>query len=1453
MNPKPSRSKLESGSRRDDIERSKLENRASNKKAALKHENDSIESEEEEVDEDTYEKDSFIVESDEESDFGDDEEEEKPRLKKRPKKREDDRLDSEDEDLIREFQAGNRRLKKIKSKTDNERTDVKAEDYKVNQRDREFIADRPRRSERGRNLSDRDEMADEQAEPDSDRSQVDMHKIFGPQDLAQHYETPADKHIISTDIPERLQARFKYRDLPKNQELIDETKWIMDKIASRHGLMATEAQELQVKILKILEFLRLSHYEIMYIWHHKRHEFTSKSKEFGTLYELNLGDLWYIFQLDIDWDDLYKKKASVRKMLDILKTKINIHNSIYELFENSYDEKVIDYTYEYAEHHIKKYFDDDEYYSMLEKTVSFKKLKKRNFSREIVKFGLNTVAESITLLDQQLAENIQANKQVHIPPSLDEKPDIIAGKIIKPDVSYLSNPVETVSTICEYIAREYFYHPIIRKYLRKMYNDRVLVSSEPKDKGKSMTVYDYYYPAKHINEKKPTSISKELWLLMLEAESKDLITIKFDFGSESKKKKSEIIGRLKGLVMFDTRRKDHSGFSINDMWDVVREEILSKLVNNYVLTYFQIQIRKELTEAAETFLIGLCTDYFKDLINMKPYKENGEVKVLSCDSDENDKAVFCIVNEEGYLQDYIVLNNIMKKPRDFDHSQKILYQNAIKELEGFIKKHMPNVIVVAPKNIRSQSLKIELNNIREQIYEASGVEKPFVMWGNLKIARIFAKSEVSQRYLKDYPELVKEAVSMARYIQNPLSETLNLWDDDLEKNLLLYLSFHPLQPMVNKKILKDRLEIVLLEIVNRKGVDINQCIRQPHLDKQLQFICGLGPRKAKTLIERIKTEVGAVKRRSELSKTFLDINVYTNAAGFLKINEKLDSKTAERPDASYDWLDFTRIHPEYYKIAIKIAREALEDSVSAESAILIKVFQNDLLLQALDLQDYAKHLSDQHNANMKVLIELIEEEFKRPFYDHRHSFVTKFNKEEIFYSLSNESPSNFREESIISLKILSIDDKGMKAITDNGLIGLISNEDIRDNAYDVSSHELKRTFPIGTYVKGKVKSINFENVRARFSLKNEDLTNHKDFLRKNAVLSKYGLNEGLDYIIDRDTDFPILSMEGSRKLGRFVPRRINHPHFRNIGLTMAQEYLSERLNGEFVFRPSSKGTDYINLTWKLYEDIMAHVPIKEGYKTSKDEISAKLTIHKQDFESLDDIIESYIKPCNMHIKGIVSESKFLKNNIDFVKSTLVEEKKVNSSRIPYYFSFTNEYPQFVVLSYILNKLNVKHELIKIKPDGLHFHEICFPSLSHIIKFFKERLKTPEYQRYLDQLPKIELGTRARQEKERAKAEVKQEYAGSKRSRHRNDESESLERYKHKKEYRSHHKDTDRSSRRRQRSHSESSQDRRRSKREHKEHNQVKTEHNTGQYFHNTHNEKTKVDYDDFNVKFEDAN
>lgn len=126
--------------------------------------------------------------------------------------------------------------------------------------------------------------------------------------------------------------------------------------------------------------------------------------------------------------------------------------------------------------------------------------------------------------------------------------------------------------------------------------------------------------------------------------------------------------------------------------------------------------------------------------------------------------------------------------------------------------------------------------------------KPFVVFSNIKIPPIFARSKYSNKYLKDFSIPFKELISAARYMQSPLAETLNLWSENEEENALLKINFHPSQEQLSLKKLSNHFEMIIMEVVNKCGVDINTCLKYDHLSSPLQFICGLGPRKAKFLL-----------------------------------------------------------------------------------------------------------------------------------------------------------------------------------------------------------------------------------------------------------------------------------------------------------------------------------------------------------------------------------------------------------------------------------------------------------------------------------------------------------------------------------------------------------------------------------------------------------------------------
>lgn len=88
-------------------------------------------------------------------------------------------------------------------------------------------------------------------------------------------------------------------------------------------------------------------------------------------------------------------------------------------------------------------------------------------------------------------------------------------------------------------------------------------------------------------------------------------------------------------------------------------------------------------------------------------------------------------------------------------------------------------------------------------------------------------------------------------------------------------------------------------------------------------------------------------------------------------------------------------------------------------------------------------------------------------------------------------------------------------------------------------------------MKVKVKKLNFESVKILFTLKEEALNNHKEFLTRNQIFERYNLVKDNSFLIVKEEDYPVLQIEGKAHLNRFKNRKINHPHFKNLGVNTA--------------------------------------------------------------------------------------------------------------------------------------------------------------------------------------------------------------------------------------------------------------------------------------------------------------
>jgi transcription elongation factor SPT6 len=68
----------------------------------------------------------------------------------------------------------------------------------------------------------------------------------------------------------------------------------------------------------------------------------------------------------------------------------------------------------------------------------------------------------------------------------------------------------------------------------------------------------------------------------------------------------------------------------------------------------------------------------------------------------------------------------------------------------------------------------------------------------------------------------------------------------------------------------------------------------------------------------------------------------------------------------------------------------------------------------------------------------------------------------------------------------------------------------------------------------------------------------------------------------------VVSNTESRKLvqrpkRKQIQRLINHPLFHQFTVEQAERYLAEKPPGDFIYRPSSRGVNYLTISWKFYK------------------------------------------------------------------------------------------------------------------------------------------------------------------------------------------------------------------------------------------------------------------------------
>lgn len=172
----------------------------------------------------------------------------------------------------------------------------------------------------------------------------------------------------------------------------------------------------------------------------------------------------------------------------------------------------------------------------------------------------------------------------------------------------------------------------------------------------------------------------------------------------------------------------------------------------------------------------------------------------------NSMTTVAVVNKYGSLECHKDFLHLIKpRPRrggpqgrmgGSDDTEMKKHEEAKKQFKDILSKYKVDLIVVCADSLEARILKQSLtdfakykidNNesngdedddkIKESDYKVAQV-----IWGRPEIPKLFAASHQSNKLLKNQPSVLKKAICLARYEQDPMNEILNLWSPIMSEN-----------------------------------------------------------------------------------------------------------------------------------------------------------------------------------------------------------------------------------------------------------------------------------------------------------------------------------------------------------------------------------------------------------------------------------------------------------------------------------------------------------------------------------------------------------------------------------------------------------------------------------------------------------------------------------------------
>ncbi|KAL0339825.1 UNVERIFIED_CONTAM: Transcription elongation factor SPT6 [Sesamum radiatum] len=1105
---------------------------------------------------------------------------------------------------------------------------------------------------------------------------------FDPSILSEKYMTGKDDQIREIDVPERMQISEESTGHPPTDEISIkmETEWIYNQLVS--GIMplfnkssATNEEvddELKRHIARFLELMHVQKLDVPFIAMYRKEEILSLLKDPNEP-EADIENdpnqkptlkwhkvLWTIQDLDQKWLLLQKRKSALQSY-----------------YNKRFEEEA------------RRVYDET----------------RLNLNRQL----FESITRSLKAADSE-RERMDELEDAK------ETPEEMAS-------NFTCAMFETPQAVLKG-ARHMLLRLAVRKHVRSIFMDNAVVSTNPTPEGKTaIDSFHQFAGVKWLRDKPLTRFDDAQWLLIQKAEEEKLLQVTIKLPE----------------VVLDKLISDSNDYYLSDgvsksaqLWNEQRKLILHDAFYNFLLPSMEKEARSLLTSRAKTWLIWEYGKLFWDKVSVSPYQrkendigsdEDSAPRVMACCWGPGKPATtFVMLDSAGEVLDVLHAGSLNLRGQSVNEQQR--KKNDQQRVQKFMMDHQPHVVVLGAANLSCTRLKEDIYEIIFKMVEDNPrdvgheMDNLNIVYGDESLPHLYENSRISVDQLPSQEGIIRRAVALGRYLQNPLAMVATLCGPARE---ILSWKLNPLENFLTPDEKYGMIEQVMVDVTNQVGLDLNLATSHEWLFAPLQFISGLGPRKAASL-QRSLVRAGAIFTRKDLLTSHgLGKKVFINAVGFLRVRRSgLTSSSSQ----FIDLLDDTRIHPESYSLAQDLAKDiyredgnddANDDDDVLEMAIE-HVREKPHLLRAVDVHEYAEQ---KNRLNKKETLNDIRLELMEGFQDRRRPYVEPSQDEE-FYMISGETEEALSEGRIVQATVRRVQAQRAICVLESGLTGMLSKEDYTDDWRDIN--ELTDKLREGDILTCRIKSIQKNRYQVFLTCRESEMRN-----------SRFQNHRNMDPYYHEERSTVHTEQEKARKekelaKKHFKPRMIVHPRFQNITADEAIEFLSDKDPGESVIRPSSRGPSFLTLTLKVYDGVFAHKDIVEGGKEHKDitsllRIGKTLKIGEDTFEDLDEVMDRYVDPLVAHLKGMLNYRKFRRGSKTEVDELLRIEKAENPMRIVYCFGISHEHPGTFILTYIRSS-NPHHEYIGLYPKGFKFRKRMFEDIDRLVAYFQRHIDDP---------------------------------------------------------------------------------------------------------------------------------